>query len=37
MLFGAEFNDVIPEMVILIGFAVVFGAIAVWKFRATVD
>ncbi len=37
MLFGAEFNDVIPEMLVLIGFAVVFGAIAIWKFRATAD
>ena len=33
MLFGAEFGDVIPEMLILVAFTVVFGVIAIWKFR----
>jgi ABC-2 type transport system permease protein len=35
MLFGAEFNAVIPEMLALIGFTIVFGIIAVWRFRAS--
>jgi ABC-2 type transport system permease protein len=33
MLFGADFSDVIPEMLILVGFTVLFGIIAVWRFR----
>lgn len=33
MLFGAEFGDVLPEMLALVIFAVVFGAIAIWRFR----
>jgi ABC-2 type transport system permease protein len=35
MLFGAEFNAVIPEMLALVGFTIVFGIIAVWRFRAS--
>jgi ABC-2 type transport system permease protein len=35
MLFGAEFDAVIPEMLALVGFAVVFGIIAVWRFRTS--
>ncbi|MDO8885959.1 ABC transporter permease [Candidatus Oleimmundimicrobium sp.] len=35
ILFGAEFNAVIPEMLALIGFAVVFGIIAIWRFRTS--
>jgi ABC-2 type transport system permease protein len=35
MLFGAEFNAVIPEMLALVGFAVVFAVIAVWRFRTS--
>jgi ABC-2 type transport system permease protein len=35
MLFGADFGSVVPEMLVLIGFAVVFGAIGVWRFRAS--
>jgi len=35
MLFGAEFDAVIPEMLALVGFAVVFGLIAVWRFRTS--
>ena len=33
MLFGAEFGDVTQEMVALAGFAVVFMAVALWRFR----
>ena len=32
MLFGAEFTDVIPEMIALVGFAILFGLIAIWRF-----
>ncbi len=35
MLFGAEFNAVIPEMLALVGFTVVFALIAVWRFRTS--
>jgi len=35
MLFGADFSAVVPEMLALIGFAVVFGIIAVWRFRTS--
>lgn len=35
MLFGAEFSDVIPEMLALVGFAVVFGVLAIWQFRTS--
>ena len=35
MLFGADFNAVIPDMLALVGFAVVFGIIAVWRFRTS--
>jgi ABC-2 type transport system permease protein len=35
MLFGANFGDVIPEMLALLGFAVLFGIIAVWRFRTS--
>ena len=33
MLFGADFTDVAPEMLALVIFAVIFGSIAVWRFR----
>ena len=33
MLFGAQFSDVVPEMVALVIFAVVFLSLALWKFR----
>jgi len=33
MLFGAGFGDIIPEILILVAFTVVFGVIAIWKFR----
>jgi len=35
MLFGADFGAVVPEMLALIGFAVVFGIIAVYRFRTS--
>lgn len=37
MLFGAEFGDVIPEMLVLVAFTVFFGIIAVWRFRTTAE
>lgn len=33
MLFGADFADVAPEMIALVVFTVIFGSIAVWRFR----
>ncbi len=33
MLFGADFSDAVPEMLALVGFAVLFGLIASWRFR----
>ena len=35
MLFGADFSAVVPEMLALIVFAIVFGIIAVWRFRTS--
>ena len=35
MVFGADFNAVVPEMLALVGFAAVFGIIAVWRFRTS--
>jgi len=35
MLFGAEFGDVVPEMLALVGFAVAFGVVAIWRFRTS--
>jgi len=35
MLYGADFGAVVPEMLVLVGFAVVFGLIAVWRFRTS--
>ncbi len=35
MLFGADFGDVALEMLALVGFAAVFGIIAVWRFRTS--
>ncbi len=35
ILFGANFGDVVPEMLALLGFAVLFAVIAVWRFRAS--
>ena len=33
MVFGADGGDVIAEMLVLLGFAVAFGIIGVWRFR----
>ncbi len=33
MLFGASFSAVAPEMLVLAGFAVLFGIIGIWRFR----
>jgi len=35
MVFGADFGAAVPEMLALVGFAVVFGIIAVWRFRTS--
>jgi ABC-2 type transport system permease protein len=35
MLYGADFGAAVPEMLALLGFAVVFGVIAVWRFRTS--
>ena len=35
MLFGADFSAVVPEMLALVGFAVVFALIAIWRFRTS--
>ncbi|MDD5339498.1 MAG: ABC transporter permease [Dehalococcoidales bacterium] len=33
MVFGADFGDVVPSIIALLVFAVIFSGIAVWKFR----
>jgi ABC-2 type transport system permease protein len=35
MLFGADFGAVVPEMLVLLGFAALFAIIAVWRFRTS--
>jgi ABC-2 type transport system permease protein len=35
MVFGAEFGAVVPEMLVLLGFAALFGIIAIWRFRTS--
>jgi ABC-2 type transport system permease protein len=35
MLFGADFSAVVPEMLVLLGFAAFFSVIAVWRFRTS--
>jgi len=35
MLFGADFQDVVPEMLVLLAFAVAFSIIASWRFRTS--
>ncbi len=35
MLFGADFGAAAPEMLALLGFTVIFGIIAVWRFRTS--
>jgi ABC-2 type transport system permease protein len=33
MVFGADFSAAVPNMLVLAGFTVLFGAIAIWRFR----
>ena len=35
MLFGADFSAALPQMLALVGLAVVFGVIAIWRFRTS--
>lgn len=35
MVFGADLSSVVPNMLALLGFAVVFGTIAAWRFRTS--
>jgi len=35
ILFGADFSAVVPEMLVLLGFAALFSVIAVWRFRTS--
>jgi len=35
MLYGADFGAVVPEMLVLVGFAILFGIIAIWRFRTS--
>ena len=35
LLFNADFGAVVPEMLALVVFTVIFGAIAVWRFRTS--
>ncbi len=35
MLYGADFGAAVPGMLALVGFTVIFGVIAVWRFRTS--
>ena len=35
LVFSADFSAVIPDMLALLGFTVLFGIIAVWRFRTS--
>jgi ABC-2 type transport system permease protein len=35
MLYGADLSAVVPELLALSGFAVIFGIIAIWRFRTS--
>jgi len=35
LVFSADFSAVVPEMLALLGFATLFGVIAVWRFRTS--
>jgi len=35
LVFSADFSAVVPEMLVLLGFAVLFGMVAVWRFRTS--
>ena len=35
LVFSADFSAAVPEMLALLGFAALFGIIAVWRFRTS--
>jgi len=35
LVFSADFNAVVPEMLALLGFTVIFGIVALWRFRTS--
>jgi ABC-2 type transport system permease protein len=35
MVYGADFGAAVPNMLALLGFAVIFGVVAVWRFRTS--
>ena len=37
LIFGGDFNSVVPNMLVLVGFMVVFGLIAILRFRTEAD
>jgi ABC-type multidrug transport system permease subunit len=37
MVFGANFSAAVPSMLALIGFAALFGIIAIWRFRTSAE
>lgn len=37
LIFGGDFNSVVPNMLVLVGFMIVFGAIAIMRFRTEAD
>jgi ABC-2 type transport system permease protein len=37
LIFGGDFNSVVPNMLVLVGFTIVFGAIAILLFRTEAD
>jgi ABC-2 type transport system permease protein len=37
LIFGGDFNSVVPNMLVLAGFMVVFGLIAILRFRTEAD
>jgi ABC-2 type transport system permease protein len=37
MVFGANFGDAVPSMAALVVFTVIFGSIAVWRFRTSAN
>jgi len=37
LVFGTNFSAVVPEMIALAAFAIVFGLIAIWRFRTAAN
>ena len=37
LIFGGDFNSVVPNMLVLVGFMVVFGLIAIIRFKTEAD